>query len=200
LQRLVASSDTALKDALTNQAALSERMTALSRKSIDVDMARLVQLENDVATAQSRYETDLQGTDTTPGEAAPPVAVVTPATAASMPLDDGVASRQTAGFLLGLGTALCLVFLRKWLGGALFSEDRAAGPAVMPEPVFDGEIAQIAASPQPLPDVPQIYVDEDAVTDDPPARADELTQILRELALLRAKVETYAARRQTTRG
>lgn len=200
LQRLIASSDTALKDALVNQATLSERMTALSRKSIDVDMARLVQLEGDVAAAQTRYEADLQGTDTTPGEAAPPIAVVTPATAAAVPLDDGIANRQAAGFLLGLGAALCLVFLRKWLGGALLSEDRAAGPAVMPESVFDDGTALFAARSRPMPDAPLAHVDEGAVADDRSARADELTQIQRELALLRTKVETYAARRQTARG
>lgn len=200
LQRLAVSSDTALKDALANQAALFERMTALSRKSIDIDMARLAQLEGDVAAAQTRYEADLQGTDTAPGETAPPIAIVTPATAAAMPLDDGVASRQAAGFLLGLGAALCLVVLRKWLGGGLFSEDRAAAPAIMPEPVFDGETAPVAAWSQPLPDVSRAHVDDSAVADDRSAHMDELTQIQRELALLRTKVETYAARRQSARG
>ncbi|MFT4181234.1 MAG: succinoglycan biosynthesis protein exop [Rhizobium sp.] len=200
LQRLVVSSDAVLRDALANQAALSERMTALGRRSIDVDMISLARLEDDVAAAQTRYEADLQGTDTMPGEAAPRVVVATPATAASMPLDDGVANRQAAGFLLGLGAAFCLVFLRKWLSGASVSQDRAAGPAIMPEPVFDGEIAPLAASSQPLPNMSQAYVDEDVVADHRSDQVDELTQIQRELTLLRTKVETYAARRQTARG
>jgi uncharacterized protein involved in exopolysaccharide biosynthesis len=194
LQRLVASSDAALKAALQDQAALFVRMTALSQKTVDVDMARLVRLQDDVAAAQSRYDADLKSADTSPPEVAPPITVLAPATAAKEPLDDDLASSQIAGFLIGLGTAICLVFLRKWIGGELLSQDRAAGSIAVLEPLFDPEA-------EPISDLLQPHLDEAIpVADDQPIVADELTQIQRELALLRAKVQTYAAHRRTGRG
>jgi len=194
LQRLIASSDAALKAALEDQAALSARMTALGQKTVDVDMARLARLQDDVTAAQSRYDADLQSVDTAPPEVAPPIAVLAPATAAKAPLDGDLADSQIAGFLIGLGAALCLVFLRKWIGGELLSQDRTAGSTVPPEPLFDPEV-------EPTSDLQQPRLDEAIpVADDQPIVPDELSQIQRELALLRAKVETYAAYRRTGRG
>ncbi|MEZ2222471.1 succinoglycan biosynthesis protein exop [Rhizobium sp. RCC_161_2] len=194
LQRLVASSDAALKTALEDQAKLTARMGALGQKTVDVDMARLAQLQDDVAAAQSRYDADLQNVDTAPAEVAPPVTVLAPATAAKAPLDDDLAGRQIAGFLIGLGAALCLVFLRKWIGGQLPSQDRAAGSIAVPESFFDPEAEPVSNLPQPR------FDEAIPVADDQPIVTDELTQIQRELALLRAKVETYAAQRRTGRG
>ncbi|WFU09534.1 succinoglycan biosynthesis protein exop [Rhizobium sp. CB3090] len=201
LQRLVASSDAALKAALENQAALSARMTALSQKSIDVDMARLGQLQGDVAARQNRYDADLQNIDTVPPKVELPIAVITPAIAAKAPLDDNLAGRQTAGFVMGLGAALCLVFLRKWMGGGVFAEDQAAPRFVTPEPVFSAAVEPGALPPRPMPDLPRPHFDPTIpAANDHPMVSEELMQIQRELALLRAKVQIYASRRQTVRG
>lgn len=194
LQRLIASSDAALKAALEDQAALSARMKALGQRTVDVDIAGLARLQDDVAVAQGRYDADLQSVGTAPPEVAPPITVLAPATAAKAPLDDDLAGNQIAGFLIGLVAAFCLVFLRKWVGGELLSQDRTAGSIAVPEPLFDPEA-------DPIPDLPQPRFDEVIpVADDQPIVTDELTQIQRELALLRAKVETYAAHRRTGRG
>ncbi|AYG58129.1 succinoglycan biosynthesis protein exop [Rhizobium jaguaris] len=199
LQRLVANSDASLKVSLENQAALTARLTALSQRSTDVDMASLGQLQDDVAAAQSRYEADSQSAETQPPEVKVPIAVIAPAVAAKAPLDDNLAGRQTAGFLMGLGAALCLVFLRKWMGGALLPEDQTAERIVAPEPVFSHD-PEPAPQPRPMP-VPQPHFDAAIpVANDRPIATEGLTQIQRELALLRAKVETYASRRQTVRG
>jgi uncharacterized protein involved in exopolysaccharide biosynthesis len=199
LQRLVVSSDATLKAALENQTALSARMTALSQKSTDVDMARLVQLQDEVTAAQGRYEADLQNTDTAQPEVEVPIAVIAPAVAAKAPLDDNLAGRQTAGFLMGLGAAFCLVFLRKWMGGGLLQEDQKAGRIVVPEPILNHD-DEPAPPLRPMPDLPQSRFDAAIpVANDRPVVTEELTQIQRELALLRAKVETYASRRQTVR-
>ncbi|MDK4742139.1 succinoglycan biosynthesis protein exop [Rhizobium sp. CNPSo 3464] len=200
LQRLIASSDTVLKAALENRTALSARMTALSQKSIDVDMARLGQLQDDVAAAQSRYDADLQNADTAPPEVEVPIAVIAPAVAAKAPLDDNLAGSQAAGFVMGLGAALCLVFLRKWMGGGSLSEDQTAGRFVSPEPVFS-RVAEPGPLRRPMPELPQPRFDATIpVANDRPVVTEELTQIQRELALLRTKVQTYASRRQTGRG
>ncbi|HEX8044347.1 succinoglycan biosynthesis protein exop [Rhizobium sp.] len=194
LQRLIASSDAALKAALEDQAALSARMTALGQRSVDVDMAGLARLQDDVAAAQSRYDADLQSVDTSPSEVAPPITVLAPATAAKAPLDDDLAGSQIAGFLIGLGATLCLVFLRKWIGGELLSQGRAAESIAVPEPPFDPEA-------EPISDLPHVRFDEAIpIAGDQPIVTDELTQIQRELALLRAKVQTYAAQRRTAHG
>ncbi|MQB44138.1 succinoglycan biosynthesis protein exop [Rhizobium sp. ICMP 5592] len=194
LQRLIASSDAALKAALEDQAALSTRMTALGQRSADVDMASLAWLQGDVVAAQGRYDADLQSVDTAPPEVAPPITVLAPATAAKAPLDDDLAGSQVAGFLIGLGAALCLVFLRKWIGGEQFSQDRAAESIAVAEPLFGPEA-------EPISDLPHPRFDEAIpVAGDQPAITDELSQIQRELALLRAKVQTYVAQRRTAPG
>jgi uncharacterized protein involved in exopolysaccharide biosynthesis len=199
LQRLVANSDATLKDAIENRTTLTARMTALTQKSIDVDMARLVQLQDEVAAAQRRYDADLQDTDTAAPEVEVPIAVIAPAVAAKAPLDDNLAGRQTAGFLMGLGAALCLVFLRKWMGGAPLPEDQTAGRIIVHEPVFNHD-AEPAPLPRPMPDLPQPRFDATIpVANDRPVVTGELIQVQRELAQLRAKVETYASRRQTVR-
>lgn len=201
LQRLIASSDAALKAALEDQAALAAQMTALGQRAVDVDMARLARLQDDVAVAQGRYDADLQNVDTVPPEVAPPITVLAPATAAKAPLDDDLAGRQIAGFLIGLGAALCLVFLRKWIGSVRVSQDPVVGSIATPEPLFDPEAEPVSSPQQPMSDLPQRHVDDViSVADDHPAVTDELTQIQRELALLRAKLETYAAYRRTGRG
>ena len=199
LQRLVANSDATLKDAIENRTTLTARMTALTQKSIDVDMARLVQLQDEVAAAQRRYDADLQDTDTAAPEVEVPIAVIAPAVAAKAPLDDNLAGRQTAGFLMGLGAALCLVFLRKWMGGAPLPEDQTAGRIIVHEPVFNHD-AEPAPLPRPMPDLPQPRFDATIpVANDRPVVTGELIQVQRELAQLRAKVETYASRRQRVR-
>ncbi|MBB4567292.1 GumC family protein [Rhizobium leucaenae] len=201
LQRLVASSDAALKAALENRTALSARMTALSQKSIDIDMARLDQLQGDVAAAQSRYETDVQNADTAPPQVEVPIAVITPATAAQAPIDDNLGGRQVFGFVMGLGAALCLVFLRKWMSGAVAAEDRLAQHLPAFEPVFSPAAEPVPLPPRPIPDLPQPHFDATVpVANDRLIVSEELTQIQRELASLRAKVQTYASRRQTAGG
>ena len=194
LQRLIASSDAALKAALEDQTALSTRMTVLGQRAVDVDMTRLVRLEDDVAAAQSRYDADLQSVDTTPPEVTPPITVLAPATAAKAPLEDDLANSQIAGFLIGLGAAFCLVFLRKWIGGELLSQDRATESIAVLEPFFDPEVERISDLSHPR------FDEAIPVAGDQPIVTDELSQIQRELALLRAKVETYAAQRRTARG
>ncbi|CAN7173727.1 succinoglycan biosynthesis protein exop [Rhizobium rhizogenes] len=193
LQRLIASSDAALKAALEDQAALSARMKALGQRTVDVDMARLTRLQDDVAVAQGRYDADLQNVDTAPPEVAPPITVLAPATAAKAPLDDDLAGNQIAGFLIGLVAAFCLVFLRKWVGGEPLSQDHTAGSIATPEPLLDYSAEPISGLPQPR------FDEAIPVAVDQPIVADELSQIQRELALLRAKVETYAAHRRTGR-
>ena len=201
LQRLVASNDAALKAAIEDQAALTARMTALGQKTVDVDMARLAQLQDDVTTAQSRYDADLQNTDTSLPEVAPPITVLAPAIAATAPIDDDLAGSRIAGFLIGLGAALCLVFLRKWIGGMPLSQDRTVGSDTPSEPSFDHEAEPVSSSQPPISDLPQAHLDDIiSVADDHSAVPDELTQIQQELALLRAKVETYTAHRRATRG
>ncbi|MEF0942053.1 succinoglycan biosynthesis protein exop [Rhizobium sp. BR 362] len=201
LERLIASSDAALKAALENRTALSARMTALSQKSIDVDMVRLDQLQGDVAAAQSRHDADLQNADTAPPQVELPIAVISSATAAKAPIDDNLAGRQATGFVMGLGLALCLVFLRKWMEGAVAAEDRAAQYLAASEPVFSPAAEPVPLPPRPMPDLPQPHFDANIpVANDRPVVSQELTEIQRELASLRAKVHTYASRRRTVRG
>ncbi|MDE1991629.1 MAG: succinoglycan biosynthesis protein exop, partial [Rhizobiaceae bacterium] len=141
LQRLVIGSDASLKAALDTQATLSTQMTALSRKSIDVDMARLAQLQDEVTAAQSRYDNDLQNSDVAArAEIEAPIAVAVPAIAEKMPLDDHLAGRQVVGFLIGLSLSLGLVFLWTWLNGSLAAEDATVDPLPPFEPVLaDGD-------------------------------------------------------------
>lgn len=193
LQRLVISSDAALKAALEKQEALSARMTALGQKGIDVDVVHLTQLQDAVAAAQSRYETDQQSAALAPSDTKPPMTVISQAVAAAAPLDDNLASNQAIGFLAGLGLSLCLVFLRKWVDGAAATEDHAVGEATVSKPVFHDDIEPALSSQLDLPHHPTAVAVAEVETQ--PAAADQLAGIMEELALLRAKVQTYAARR-----
>lgn len=193
LQRLVASSDAALKAALEKQGALSARMTALSQVGTDVDIVRLGQLQDAVAAAKSLHETDQQNAALARPEAKAPMTVISQAVAAGIPIDDHLASNQAIGFLTGLGLSLCLVFLRKWLVGATITENHAVGEATVAMSISHDDIELALPG---LPDMPP-----DAAAEQMPdvetqtAAADEWLCIQQELAELRAKVQTYAARR-----
>jgi len=195
LQRLVVSSDAALKAALEKQGTLSARMTALSQKSIDVDIVRLAQLQDAVAAAaaQSRYEADRQNTALAPSDTRAPMTVISQAVAAAAPIDDHLAGNQAAGFLAGFGLSLCLVFLRKWLASVTQAEDHAIVETAISRPVSQHEIEPAFL---PLPDLTH----EAPAEPMPEAEAhtaakDEWLRIRQELAELRSKVQTYAAHR-----
>ncbi len=197
LQRLVTSSDAALKAALDKQAALSLQMTGLSKKSSDVDIARLGQLRDAVAAAQGRLDADQQNAALTPQEVKPPMTVISQAVAAAAPIDDHLASNQATGFLAGLGLSLGLVFLRKWLVGAMEAEDSEIDAAATQVPVPQYHI-------EPFPEQSPVTAREDVVepnadVDTTNATPDEWLRVRQELAELRSKVETYAARRQAGR-
>ncbi len=195
LQRLVVSSDAALKTALEDQQALSARMTALSQKSVDIDVVRLAQLQDAVAAAQSRYEADQQNPVIAPPEAGAPLTVVSQAVAAAAPLDDGLVGNQEIGFLGGLCLALCLVFLRKWLTGAAPTEDDTV---VDTTTALQQDIELEFPSTHDAPDEPVAAPMPEMGSQ--PAGADEWTRVRQELAFLRAKVQTYAAHRHVGRG
>lgn len=193
LQRLVASSDATLKAALEKQDALSARMTALSQENIDVDIVRLGQLQEAVVAAQSRYDADQQSAALTLPETKAAMTVISQAVAAAAPIDDHLASNQAIGFLTGLGLSLCLVFLRKWLAGAAAAEDRAISETIISGPILHYEIEPAL---QRLPDVAHEALTEPmTIVETQPVIADEWLRIQQELADLRAKVQTYAARR-----
>ena len=198
LQRLVVSSDADVKAALEKQTALSAEMTGLSQKSIDVDVIRLGQLQEAVAVAQSRFEADQQNAALSAPEAKQPLTLISQAVASALPLDDHLASNQAIGFLAALGMALGAVFLRKWLSGAEAAEGHVADDSVMPAlPSFhqdsDTSLPPLPAiAAEPLPATPEIAGRLDL--------ADEWGRIQQELASLRAKVETYAVRRNQDRG
>ncbi|WP_267553131.1 succinoglycan biosynthesis transport protein [Rhizobium rhizogenes] len=193
LQRLVVSSDAALKAARAQQDALSARMTALSQKGIDVDIAHLTQLQEAVAAAQTRYEADQQSAAFAPPEAKPPMTVISQAVAAGAPLDDNLAGNQAIGFLAGLGLSLCVILLRKSRGEANSTEDHGVEETGVRDPVFP-DLIEPASTVLPDPSHDPAAV---AVTDIEarPVSLDEWAGIQEELALLRAKVQTYAARR-----
>ena len=199
LQRLAVSSEADVKAALEKQAALSAQMTAASQTGSDIDLGRLAQLQDAVTTAQSRYEVDQQNAGMTISEVRPPLTVLSQAVAAAAPLDDQLVSNQAVGFLTGLGLALCAVFLRKVLAGAALVEEQAADGSIMPAARTlshedDLEFSSLPAI-APEPSVALVY---DAAGQ--PGVADEWGRIRQELASLRAKVETYAARRHQDRG
>lgn len=193
LQRLVVSSDAALKTALEKQQALSAQMTTLTQQGVDVDIAHLTQLQDAVAVAQSRYEADQQSAALARPEAKAPMTVISQAVAAGAPLDDNLASNQAIGFLAGLSLSLCLVFLRKWLDGATATQDHAVDEAAVSKSVFHDDIEPALASLPDLPHDPTAVAVAEAELQ--PAAVDQLAGILEELALLRAKVQTYAARK-----
>ncbi|ENN88237.1 putative succinoglycan biosynthesis transport protein [Rhizobium freirei PRF 81] len=193
LQRLVVSSDAALKAALEKQEAFSARMTALSQKSIDVDIVRLGELQDAVAAAQSRYDADRQNAALAPSDTRAPMTVISQAVAAAAPIDDHLASNQAAGFLAGFGLSLCLVFLRKWLAGVTEAEDHAIVEAAISKPVSQREVEPAYLL---LPDVAHEAPAEQVLEAESPAAAkDEWLRIRQELAELRSKVQTYAAHR-----
>ncbi|MDK4717567.1 succinoglycan biosynthesis transport protein [Rhizobium sp. CNPSo 4039] len=199
LQRLAVSSEADVKAALEKQASLSSQMIAASQAGSDIDLGRLAQLQDAVATAQSRYETDQQNAAMTVSEAKPPLTVLSQAVASAAPLDDHLASNQAAGFFAGLGLALCVIFLRKWLAGAELAEDQGDEESIMPM-----AHALHHDDDMELPSLPAIAREPSAalVSDgaDQLDMADEWVRIQQELASLRAKVETYAVRRHQDRG
>ncbi len=199
LQRLAVSSEADVKAALEKQAALSAQMTAASQGGSDVDLSRLAQLQDAVTTAQSRYEADQQNAGITISEVRPPLTVLSQAVASAAPLDDHLASNQAAGFLAGLGLALCAVFLRKWLAGAELAEDQAAEESIMPmaHALHHADDMELPSLPAIAPEPSAALVSDDA---DQLDIADEWGRIQQELASLRAKVETYAVRRHQDRG
>jgi uncharacterized protein involved in exopolysaccharide biosynthesis len=198
LQRLAVSSEADVKAALEKQASLSAQMTAASQAVGDVDLGHLAQLQDTVATAQSRYEADQQNAAMTVSEVRPPLTVLSQAVASAAPLDDHLASNQATGFLAGLCLAFCAVFLRKWLADAEPTEEHATDESIMPTARalhHDGD--------NELPPLPDIGPEPSAVLvsdgTDQLDIADEWVRIQQELASLRAKVETYAVRRRQDR-
>ncbi|NEI68214.1 succinoglycan biosynthesis transport protein [Rhizobium lusitanum] len=199
LQRLAASGEADVKAALEKQAALSAQMTAAAQKGGDIDLGRLAQLQDAVAAAQGRYEADQQSAALTAPDVRPPLTVLSQAVASAAPLDDHLASNQAIGFLAGLGLALCAVFLRKAFAGAEPAPDHAADenlmqrpPALHPDQGVELPPFSDTASEPSLLLAPE--------TENRPDVADEWVRIQQELAFLRAKVETYAARRHQERG
>ncbi|MFB2567622.1 GumC family protein [Rhizobium sp. IMFF44] len=198
LQRLAVSSEADVKAALEKQAALSAQMTVASQTGSDVDLARLGQLQDAVTTAQSRYETDQQNAGMMISEVRPPLTVLSQAVASAAPLDGHLASNQAAGFLAGLGLALCAVFLRKWLAGAELAEDQATEESIMPmaHALPHDDDMELTSLPAIAPEPSAALVSGGADQFD---IADEWGRIQQELASLRAKVETYAVRRHPDR-
>ncbi|MFT4003808.1 MAG: succinoglycan biosynthesis transport protein [Rhizobium sp.] len=229
LQRLAVSSEADVKAALEKQAALSAQMTDIGRKGSDVDLVSLAQLQDAVAAAQTRYEADQQSAAMTVPEASPPLTVLSQAVASIAPLDDHLAGNQAIGFLAGLGLALCAVFLLKRLAGAEPAEEPAADDSIAPPEQFQENCATVSRPEShkgremerfsdsvkrgtvPTPDLrhddgmelPDIMVEPSPPALDSASQADiadEWIRIRQELAALRAKVETYAARRHHDHG
>lgn len=197
LQRLVVGSEADVKAALEKQAALSAQMTTASQTGSDVDLVRLGQLQEAVTAAQARYEADQQNAGMAISEVRPPLTVLSQAVAAAAPLNDQLVSNQVIGFLTGLGLALCVVFLRKWLAGAALTEDQATDESVMPTALALSH--EDDAEPQLLPAIapePSVALVHDADRLD---IADDWGRIRQELASLRAKVEAYAVHRHPDR-
>ncbi|MGY5799736.1 GumC family protein [Rhizobium sp. LEGMi12c] len=199
LQRLAVSSEADVKAALEKQASFSAQMTAASQVGSDVDLGRLAQLQDAVATAQSRYEADQQNAAMTVSEARPPLTVLSQAVASAAPLDNHLASNQAAGFLAGIGLASCVVFLRKWFAGVEMAEDQEADESIMPaaRALHHSDAMELPSLPATAPEPLAALVADDASQLD---IVDEWGRIHQELASLRAKVETYAVRRHQDRG
>ncbi|MGY5778626.1 GumC family protein [Rhizobium sp. LEGMi135b] len=198
LQRLAVSGEADVKAALEKQASLSGQMTAASEAGSDVDLGRLAQLQDAVATAQSRYEADQQNAAMTVSEVRPPLTVLSQAVASAAPLDGHLASNQAAGFLVGFCLALCAVFLRKWLAGAEVGEDQEVDESIMPtaRALHHDDDMELPSLPAAAPEPSAALVADDANDLD---IADEWVRIQQELAFLRAKVETYAVHRHQDR-
>jgi uncharacterized protein involved in exopolysaccharide biosynthesis len=201
LQRLVASCDAGLKVALGDQKSLADKAASLDQKSPGIDMARFAHLQDDVETARVRYEAAQRDVGSTASSAIKaPIAVAMPAVAPLQPLDDNVTDAEISGFLMGLGIAVCLIFLRAWMADALLSEEQVGNPE------RDKPITQ---EKRPAIEPPAIRFDATTpVANDYPPRAaarmpavpevDENLAVLHEsMASLRAKVENYALRRRT---
>jgi uncharacterized protein involved in exopolysaccharide biosynthesis len=206
LQRLVASCDAGLKVALGDQKSLADKAASLDQKSPGIDMARFAHLQDDVETARVRYEAAQQDVGSTASSAIKaPIAVAMPAVAPLQPLDDNVTDAEISGFLMGLGIAVCFIFLRAWMADALLSEDQVANQKR--EPLHRDK--PITEEKRPAIEPPAMRFDATApVANDYPPRAaarmpavpavDENLAVLHEsMASLRAKVENYALRRRT---
>jgi uncharacterized protein involved in exopolysaccharide biosynthesis len=209
LQRLVTSSDADLKLALNDQKSLADKAVALGRKAVGVDMVRLSQLQNDIETSRSGYETALQSIGNAKPSAAPvPLALALPAVAPILPLDDNLAAAEVAGFLMGLGLAVCLVFLRAWLADALLSERQVAAGVAMKEPAQFHRNEPLIEEDRPAiqPTTPRFDVTTPVANDWPrrdldqafvaPIVDENLAALQDGMASLRAKVETYALQRR----
>lgn len=222
LARLITASDADVKTALADQKAASERVTALAGRNVGVDMARFGQLQDAVEAARARYENSLPGGSATKSSAPPvPLSVIAPAVAPSAPIDDNLTATQTAGFLMGLGIALCFIFLRAWFSEMLRDGEEAetaasekpdkisSGPlpepfryheAVLP-PKSLGRPAEERRDPIASPQ--QRFDPAIPVANDRPISVaahqqpgEDLVALQERMALLRAKVEDYATRRR----
>lgn len=225
LQRLVTASDADVKTALADQKAAADRMATLGSRNVGVDMARFAQLQDAVEAARAGYENALQGGSAAKPPAAPvPLSVVAPAVAPSAPVDDNLAATQTAGFLMGLGIALCLVFLRTWLSEMLRDGDDSetdvldidAEPRSEPvlehvqqlEPVLQPEWHDDNRQDhrKPMISLEQRFDPAMSVANDRSAsvapmaeEGEDLAALQERMALLRARVEDYAMRRRASR-
>ncbi len=187
LRRLVANSDATLKDAIENRTTLTARMTALTRKasmstwpassSCRTRLQRPRGAMMPICKTQIRLRPKSRCRSSLSLPPSPPRRRSTTI----------LRGRQTAGFLIALGAALCLVFLRKWMGGALLPEDQTAGRMVVHEPAFNHD-AEPAPPPRPMPDLPQPLLRcHHSRCQCRPVVTGELDAVQRELAQLRAK-------------
>ncbi|WP_111161592.1 succinoglycan biosynthesis protein exop [Rhizobium tubonense] len=205
LQRLVASCDAELKLALSDQKSLADKVVALGQKTVGIDMVRFGQLQDGAETARARYEAALQTVGIDKPSATPvPLSVAVPAVAPAWPLDDNLAAAEMTGFLMALGIAICLVFLRTWVADALLSDEDAAVDINTPEPNRNKAVEEKRPAIEPPPLRFDITT---SVANDRPFReterapaapvVDENLAVLQDgMASLRAKVETYALQRR----
>lgn len=212
LQRLVSASDADVKAATAEQKAAGDRLAALEKQDAGIDMVRFTALQDAAEAARTRYENALQsGATEKPSAGVLPLSVAMPAVAPAAPLDDDRIATEIAGFLTGLGIALCLVFLRIWFEDMLADEDQPAEVAadegadaywpVHDELVHDepmhGEPVLEASPDQP----PRIF---DIATEHGKA-ADwsvdqDIASLQDRMAFLRAKVERYERERRAAHG
>lgn len=199
LQRLVVSSEADVKAALEKQTTVSAQMTSASQAGSDVDLGRLAQLQNAVATAQGRYEADQQSAAVVEPEVKPPLTVLSQAVASAAPLDNHIASNQAIGLFAGLVLAFGAVFLRKWMTVAELADDDMVDDGAMPATLAVHHDNARSVLPW-----PGDHLEPSAANapdhENLSGIADEWVRIQQELASLRAKVETYASRRHPERG